>query len=361
MTSKPIQVTRGIRPSFFRFIFYALKIINSRIFTNSGRFEKMLEKKLQERFNIDHVVLMANGTLPIQALLARIPKNKVIITTPFSFIATTSTVLYSNLEPLFVDIDLDTLLPSPTELEALLMTNDVGAVLVTQIYGRTDGCEKLEEVCREFNIPLYFDASHSFDVLSKEGGSAYALGHASTASFHATKVFSTAEGGALFTNDASLAEFARNWKNFGIVNGNIVSIGINAKMSELSAAFGLSVLPRLERDYLRRRQLAKYYEKELQSKQLRIVKSPNYSYFPLILPSNELMMRAVAMLNQEGIFPRRYFHPSLDEALELLGIPSKNCANSRSIASRVICLPMGDDVKRRTAKTIVRIINETFD
>jgi dTDP-4-amino-4,6-dideoxygalactose transaminase len=284
---RPIQVTRSNKPSMFKYFFYSLQMFRSRQFTNSGKFEKKLETKLSLRFNCPHVILMANGTLPLIFLLSQLPKGSTVLTTPFSFIATTSSAMFSGLSVEYVDIDPITLMPSGGAVQDILESKAISAILITQVYGRNEGIREIEAIAKEFDVPFYVDASHSFDVYDDLGTSIYTVGDAATSSFHATKLFSTAEGGAIFTRSPEIARKAQIWKNFGFDNGGISSIGVNAKMSELSAIFGLASIGKVDREMARRKRLVKTYKNSIGIDKVEFVNSPNNSYFPVIFPSHE--------------------------------------------------------------------------
>ena len=354
---KPIQVTRSASPNFIRYLMYSTQMFRSRSFTNGGRFESKLEKSLSDRFDIPNVVLMSNGTMPILFLLSQLPRNSTVLTTPFSFVATTSSIFFSNLRVRYVDIDESTLLPSLKSVSDAVNANSIDAILLTQVYGKFDGLHEIQEFAKEKNIPLYIDASHSFDVFDDSGNSVFKMGDASTTSFHATKLLSTAEGGALFTSSDRVAQEARRWKTFGYESGQIVSVGINAKMSELSAIFGLASIDRVTNEILRRKKIANHYRNGILRDDLIFVNSPNCSYLPVIFPTREETNEVIANLNSKGIFPRRYFYPSLDLASAELGLSNDVCPVSRSVSERILCLPIGDDVKKKVRKTICELIS----
>jgi dTDP-4-amino-4,6-dideoxygalactose transaminase len=247
------------------------------------------------------------------------------------------------------------LLPSADAIEKSLGDGDITAVLLTQVFGLIPEYAKIQEICDKYRIPLFYDSSHSFGV-EFESKSAFGIGNAATASFHSTKVFSTIEGGAVVTNEKDIYEFAKAWRNFGIVNGEIAQQGINAKMHEFSAAFGLAVLPRIESEMKRRRNLQKKLREIVSADSRRVVDSPNASYFPVIFNSEEAMMAAKENLEAAGIFPRRYFFPSLDELAVQLGFSDQNCPASRAVSSSILCLPTGNNVN----SSVLRKIREVF-
>jgi dTDP-4-amino-4,6-dideoxygalactose transaminase len=218
----------------------------------------------------------------------------------------------------------------------------------------------INQLSRKYRIPFFFDASHSFGV-ENDGVSALSHGAASTISFHATKIFSTIEGGALITNSDELANKARSWRNFGIKEGKITNPGINGKMSEFHALFGIQSLKIVEREIKRRKSLLEKYKQLFDDSEIEVVDSPNASYAPIIFKSEQTLLKAEEVLIKNGITPRRYFFPSLD-TLDFLPLASEAiCSNSRDISKRILCLPIGKDVSDRVAKKIASLLLEEVD
>ena len=351
MRNKQIFITKPISPSKLRLFLYFSDILHSRIYTNDGKYLRKLESDLQKLWSVKHVVIMTNGTMPIISLLEMIGKNKKILTTPFSFVATTNAIIASGNKPVFVDIERDTLIPSPEAIDEALRAGDISCVLLTQVFGLVPDYRAIESICKTHGVPLFFDSSHSFGV-QVDSGSAYGIGNATTASFHSTKNFSTIEGGAIATNDSAIFNFAKSWRNFGFVNGEITRQGVNAKMHEFSAAFGLAVLPRMRREMTRRQKLFRSLKVVVESYPVTVIDSPNSSYFPVIFRTEENMMGVKKRLEEHAIFPRRYFYPSLDELAEKLNFEYQICPVSRSVANSILCLPMGSNVKRVTIQLV---------
>ena len=356
MADKKIYVTKPISPNKWRLLVYFADILKSRVYTNDGKYLKKLESSLRSLWSVDYVVVMSNGTLPIICLLESVGRGKKVLTTPFTFVATTNAVIASGNKPVYVDIEKDSLLPSPENIRKALQSGDIAAVLLTQVFGLVPDYKAIEEICFSFGVPLFFDSSHSFGV-EIESGSAYGIGNATTASFHATKNFSTIEGGAVATNDSTIYEFAKSWRNFGIVNGEITRQGVNAKMHEFSAAFGLAVLPRMKRELARRRRLSGKLQTILQKHAATVIQSPNASYFPVVFQSEEKMLEVKTRMEEINIFPRRYFYPSLDELNEQLDLESQPCPVSQSVARAILCLPMGSNVNKAALLRIERAFN----
>lgn len=354
MSNRKVFVTRPVSPRIWRLAFYFIDILQSRNYTNDGKYLKRLESKLQVLWKVKHVVIMSNGTLPIICLLESLGRGKRVLTTPFTFVATTNAIIASGNIPIFIDVNKDTLIPSTESIELELNRGGIAAVLLTQVFGLIPDYKRLQEICKNHNVPLFFDSSHSFGV-EVESGSAFGIGSATTASFHATKIFSTIEGGAVATNDSNLYEFAKAWRNFGIVNGEITGQGVNGKMHEFSAAFGLAVLPKMNSEILRRKILSAKLCKTVKSNKVRVISSPNASYFPVIFQSESEMFTIKDELERVGIFPRRYFFPSLDEVALPLGVENLYCPNSRSLADTVLCLPMGPNVDSKVIQNIEKV------
>jgi dTDP-4-amino-4,6-dideoxygalactose transaminase len=353
---KRINVTRAVRPSLLRTIYHFRKVIISRWYSNDGVYLKKFEKELNSRFNLKNTIIMTNGTLPLLALMNQYQPG-LIATTPFSFVATTSSILMAGHEPVFVDVDATTLQVRIDELEKILKKGSIRAMLFTHVYGRPENVIELEHLSLKYKVDLFFDASHCVGV-SYLGKSIFEYGKASTLSMHATKILSSGEGGAIFTKDDELANQLRAWRNFGIDQGEIVLAGVNAKMSEFSAVLGLESLRTYEREIHRRKLIVDKYHEKLADR-VTIIDSPNHSYFPILLKDQESTLRVVKTLTDENIFPRRYFFPSLNK---LPFIRNKvECLNSEDIASRVLCLPIGDDVTNQIAGKISSLILRAID
>ena len=356
MANKNVYVTKPITPSKWRLFLYFTDILKSRVYTNDGKYLRRLESSLKTLWAVKYVVIMSNGTLPIICLLEMLGRGKKVLTTPFTFVATTNAIIASGNSPIFVDIERDSLLPSPDAIRSSLEAGDISAVLLTQVFGLIPDYQEIELICQSFGVPLFFDSSHSFGVETEEG-SAYGLGNATTASFHATKNFSTVEGGAVVTDDPAIYEFAKSWRNFGIVNGEITRQGVNAKMHEFSAAFGLAVLPRMKSELARRRRLFAKIRNIVEIHPVIVIESPNASYFPVVFQSEEKMLKVKKRMEELNIFPRRYFYPSLDLLAEQLNLETQACPVSRSVADAILCLPMGSNVNRK----VLRRIERAFD
>ena len=354
-----IRVTKTYFPPRKIFESYVKRIWKNQWLTNNGELFEELSFKLKNFLGVQNIIPMTNGTLPIQIALKIIGNNGEIITSPFSYVATTSSIVWENCTPVFVDIDPEHLTIDETKIEAAI-TNNTKAILATHVYGNPCNVEYIEKIALKYNLKVIYDAAHCFGVKYK-GKSIFNFGNISTCSFHATKIFHTGEGGALFCNDSQLFHQLHYSHNFGH-NGpeNYHGLGINAKMSELQAAMGLSVLTYMDNVFKERKRVCDYYDSNLQFHKFTKIKlreytSWNFSYYPIIFDSEQLLLKALKELGEQNIFPRRYFYPSLEE---LPYIKSKQiCCIAKNIASRVICLPLYVTLKNQELNKIIKIIN----
>ena len=325
--------------------------------TNRGVLVKRLEQKLSEYLGIDQVIAMTNGTLPLQIAIKALDLSDEIITTPFSYVATTSIINWEGCKPVFVDIDPNTLTIDETRIEAAI-TRKTSAILATHVFGNPCNIEAIEAIAQKHSLKVIYDAAHGFGVNYK-GRSIFNYGHVSTCSFHATKVFQTGEGGAFFCNDVALHNKAFYLHNFGHKDKeSFQGQGINAKMSELQAAMGLAVMPYLEEGIKARAKLVEIYEYELSAYrtiQLRTGTEWNYSYFPVIFESEAALKKVQAALKQVQIFPRRYFYPSLNH---LPYVQNKSCPVSEQVAECVLCLPLYQELSSEKVLEICSIVKQ---
>lgn len=351
-----VFVTTSTRPNLPIFAWHAISVFASKQFTNYGPKVQLLEAKIKNLFKLKNVVLMNNGTTPLIFLMSELPKGSKVLTTPFSFVATSSSIRALGLEIVFADLDPNSSKVNLREVETALSTSKIAAMLFTHVYGSPSDIAGLELLSMKYKVPLYFDAAHAIGV-EVRGQSILNFGDANTISFHATKLLSCGEGGALITNSKEVADRARNWINFGIENGTITSLGINGKMSELQACLGLSTLPNLSKEMKRRSRLLKKYQDLLTDSPIVWLDSPNYSYFPALFPNKESLDAFIKITNREGIYPRKYFSPSLSELDFLNGQSVSGTPNSEDISARIVCLPSGRDVKSRVMNRVVAAAN----
>ncbi len=352
-----IYVTRPYLPDRKTLNKYIDSIYNSKYLTNSGPLVGELENKLKTYLRVKNVVVVANGSIALQLLYKSLELKGEVITTPFSFIATASTIKWLGLTPVFADVDGNSLNIDPNKIEAQITPN-TSAIVATHIFGNPCDIEKIESIAKKHNLKVIYDGAHSFGV-QNSGANIYSFGDATALSFHATKIFSTVEGGAIVTDNDNLAKKLRHMINFGINNqGDIVTLGINAKMNELEAAFGLSMLPDIDKIIAKRKIIYQIYTKELselveiQSFETDIQR--NYIYSPFIFNSADTVKLIIQALNRKGIYPKQYFFP----ALSSLDFLNKNHDNpiASSIAERILCLPSYYELNEDDIYSICNII-----
>ncbi|MBZ9652105.1 DegT/DnrJ/EryC1/StrS family aminotransferase [Psychroflexus montanilacus] len=353
-----INVTKTFFPPIEDYQKQVQRIWDNQWLTNNGELYKELSEKLQEYLGVNHIIPMTNGTLPIQIALNAFANGGEVITTPFSYVATTATIVWEKCTPVFVDIHPDYLTIDETKIEAAI-TDKTTAILATHVYGNPCAVEDIEAIAKKYHLKVIYDAAHCFGV-SYKGQSIFNYGDVSTCSFHATKLFHTGEGGALFCQDEPTKQEMWYRHNFGHDGPEKYhGLGLNAKMSELQAAMGLSVLPYMEQIMTERKRVCEYYEAHLDFSQLSKLKLRehtdwNYSYYPVIFKTEKELLNVKTRLEEENINPRRYFYPSLEE---LPYINSSHCPIAKDIASRVLCLPLYTTLKENDLKTIVILIN----
>ena len=327
--------------------------------TNRGKLVVSLESKLKDYLGSNVLIAMTNGTLPLQIALKAMNVVGEVITTPFSYIATASAIAWEGCEPVFVDIHPEYLTIDETKIEGAI-TKLTSAILVTHVFGNPCHLEAIQRIAEKHSLVVIYDAAHCFGVTYK-GKSIFNFGDISTCSFHATKLFHTGEGGAAFCNSQDIYNKVFYRHNFGH-NGpeHFYGLGINAKMSELQAAMGLAVLPHMDNIIQVRGSLIDQYMEELNFNSFRTMKLRegtvwNNSYFPIIFNSEDLLQKAITVLNENDIFPRRYFFPSLNTLSFLDG--KKAMPVSENVANRIICLPLYHSLNKEEVTLITQIIN----
>ena len=353
-----IQVTKTFLPPIEEYNKQLQRAWNKQWMTNRGELVLELEEKLKDFLAVSNILITNNGTIPLQIALKLLGKGGEIITTPFSYVATTSAIVWENCTPVFADIHPEYLSIDETKIEAAI-TSKTTAILVTHVFGNPCDVEAIETIAKKHNLKVIYDAAHCFGVTYKNQ-SIFNFGDVSTCSFHATKLFHTGEGGAMFAKDEELQHQLFYSHNFGH-NGPsaFYGVGINAKISELQAAMGLAVLPHFEFILEERKKVVEQYLEKLDFKSLKTIKIRpetvwNYSYFPIIFESETQLLKTQTSLNQMQIFPRRYFYPSLNQ---LEYVEASECPISESIASRVICLPLYAGLTVSELESIISIVN----
>lgn len=353
-----IPVTKSYVPSMIEYTSYLERAFNNGWLTNRGELVFELESRIKKEFGINGMIAMNNGTIPIQIALDIVGEGEVI-TTPFSYIATTSAILWQKLSPVFVDID-DSLTIDPSLIESKI-TDKTVAILGTHVFGNTCDITAIEKIASKHGIMVIYDAAHSFGV-SFKGQSIFNFGDISTCSFHATKVFHSGEGGAYFSNDERLLKLGYDKHNFGHEGKESFStIGINGKMSELNAAMGLTVLDNFDSILKERKVICDRYAEGLTNSDLKLLEIRdevdwNYSYFPVIFKSIEQREKVVKLLNENNIFPRRYFYPSLNKISPLPSEYKVECPLSEFVSDRIICLPLFIGLSNDDQDRIIEII-----
>lgn len=353
-----INVTKTFLPSIAAYQSYLNRAWEKVWLTNRGELTLELEHKIKETYHINNIIITNNGTIPLQIALKLLGNQGEIITTPFSYVATTSAIIWENCKPVFVDIHPEYLSIDESKIEAAI-TSKTTAILATHVFGNPCDVEAIEKIAKKHNLAVIYDAAHCFGVTYKNN-SIFNFGDVSTCSFHATKIFHTGEGGAMFCNDESLYHKLYYSHNFGH-NGplDFHGLGINAKISELQSAMGLAVFDHLEHIFKERKKVVDFYLNNLDFTALSTMKIRentlwNYSYFPVIFNSEEDLLQVQQKLNEAEIYPRRYFYPSLNTIDFVNG---DAMPISESIASRILCLPLYVGLTEEELQLIVTLIN----
>ena len=354
-----ITVTKTFLPPLEEYTSWVQKAWQNEWLTNRGELVKELEDKLKEYLSISNVLITNNGTIPLQIALKLLGKGGEIITTPFSYVATSAAIVWENCTPIFVDIHPEYLTIDETKIEAAI-TSKTSAILVTHVFGNPCNVDAIEAIAKKHHLKVIYDAAHCFGVEYKER-TIFDYGDVSTCSFHATKLFHTGEGGAIFSNDDDLNHKIFYSHNFGH-NGALefYGLGINAKISELQAAMGLSVLPYIDEILQERKKIIEHYENLLDFSKLGKLKIRestkwNYSYYPVIFESEDILLKIQKIMNENNIFPRRYFYPSLNTIEYAEG---QKMPISESISPRILCLPLYVGLEINDVTTICKLINE---
>lgn len=362
-----IYVTQPYLPPLEEFIPYLEKIWDSKILTNCGPMHQQFERALGEYLGVDHIALFANGTLALVTALQALRITGEVITTPYSFVATAHSLLWNGIKPVFVDIDPDTLNLDPRKIEAAI-TPQTTAIMPVHCYGNPCDVQAIQTIADNYNLRVIYDAAHAFGV-QDAGGSVLRHGDLSVISFHATKVFNTFEGGAIVCPDAKTKSHIDHLKNFGFVDDvTVVAPGINGKMSEVNAAFGLLQLQHVDKVLARRREIGQTYRSLLKDvRGIRCVelagqKVANYSYFPILIdPEYPLGRDALyAYLAENKIRCRRYFYPLISEFPMYRGLPSAAASNlpmASGIASRILCLPIYPNLSDAEVAAIAALVS----
>jgi dTDP-4-amino-4,6-dideoxygalactose transaminase len=353
-----IPVTKSFLPKIEDYTSYVKQAFDSEWLTNRGALAIKLEAGIMKYLEAPSMFLTNNGTIPLQIALKALGLNGQVITTPFTYVATSAAIVWENCTPVFVDIHPEYLTIDESKIESAI-TDRTTCILATHVFGNPCNVVEIDRIAQKYGLKVIYDAAHCFGV-KYLGKSIFSYGDVSTCSFHATKIFHTGEGGAVFCEQNDLFWKLYRSHNFGH-NGpyTFSGVGINGKISELQAAMGLAVLPYMELIISERKTLVELYDKildfsKLKKLTLRTSTLWNYSYYPVIFSTEELLLHTEARLNELDIYPRRYFYPSLNK---LTYLQESKMPISESISSRVLCLPLYVGLKEETVVEISNIVN----
>lgn len=354
-----IPVTKPFLPPQQVYQHYLDGIWKRQWLTNMGPLASDLEIRLKELLKLNHLLFVTNGTVAIQMAIKALDLRGEIITTPFSFVATTSSIVWENCKPVFVDIDENSLNIDAEKIEAAI-TDKTSAILATHVYGNPCNVTKIEEIAKKHHLNVIYDAAHAFGV-EIGGKSVFEYGDISTCSLHATKLYHSGEGGLVVTKDAELLKKLAYIRNFGF-NGpeNFAELGLNGKNSEFHAAMGLANLKYIDAIHQKRKELTERYDEKLKNLKARRPiwhkdSKNNFAYYPIVFESEELMLKCIEHLKLHEIFTRRYFYPSLATSLpyieEKFDLPV-----TEDISRRVLCLPLYYDLTFEEVDLICRLL-----
>lgn len=364
---KQITVTSPLIPDLDELNVLLKEIWDSKWITNNGRFHKQLEAELAKYLKVPYISLFTNGTLPLITALQALRITGEVITTPYSFVATTHSLWWNGIKPVFVDIDPDTCNLDPNKIEAAI-TPRTTAIMPVHCYGQPCDTKAIQDIADKYGLKVIYDAAHAFGV-EVNGESLLKAGDMSTLSFHATKVYNTIEGGALIVHDENTKKRIDYLKNFGFANEvTVVAPGINGKMDEVRSAYGLINLRHVDKAIEARKKAADIYRSELNAvKGLRFYNDTenvrhNYSYFPIFIDENEYGMSRDELyfkMKEQNVLGRRYFYPLISEFPTYRGLDSANSDNlpvATKIANSVICLPMHHDLSQNDIDRVLNIV-----
>jgi dTDP-4-amino-4,6-dideoxygalactose transaminase len=362
-----IYVTQPYLPPLGEFIPYLEKIWASKHLTNGGPFHQQLERELCEHLGVEHLALFTNGTIALVTALQALRVTGEVITTPYSFVATAHSLLWNGIKPIFVDVEPDTLNLDPAKIEAAI-TPQTTAILPVHVYGHPCRVAAIQKIADNYNLRVIYDAAHAFGV-RLAGASVLQHGDLSVLSFHATKVFTTCEGGAIVCPDAKTKQRIDHLKNFGFVDEvTVVAPGINGKMQEMSAALGLLQLLHIDRALARRKEIDARYRRGLSAlKGVRCLERPdessaNHAYFPILVEDEYPLSRDALYewLKSQGVHPRRYFYPLISEFPMYRGLPSAQRDNlpvAYAMANKILCLPIYPALENAHVDRVVDLVS----
>lgn len=364
--TKPIYVTQPFLPPLEEFLPYLEKIWDNKILTNGGPFHQQLESALCDYLGVEHIALFTNGTIALVTALQALRITGEVITTPYSFVATAHSLLWNGIRPVFVDVDRKTLNIDPAMIEAAI-TPQTTAIMPVHCYGQPCDVDAIQKIADNYNLRVIYDAAHAFGV-QRDGVSVLNHGDLSVLSFHATKVFNTFEGGAIICPDAKTKLRIDQLKNFGFVDETtVVAPGINGKMSELNAAFGLLQLKHIDGARARRKEIDLSYREQLADVDgIHCLNNAsemvsNHSYFPVLVHADYPLSRdgLYQKLKDAGIFARRYFYPLISDFPMYRSMPSarrENLPVAADASAKVLCLPIYPTLQREEQQRVIDII-----
>lgn len=367
MNNNLLTVTSPLLPPLEEFIPYLQKIWDNKWLTNNGEMHRELERQLAEYLGVQYISLFTNGTLPLITALQALEIEGEVITTPYSFVATTHSIWWNKLQPVFVDVEPETGNLDPRKIEAAI-TEKTTALMPVHVYGNPCDVDAIQKIADKHHLKVIYDAAHAFGV-KINGQSILNFGDISTLSFHATKTYTTVEGGALVCHSVEMKQKIDHLKNFGFAGEtSVVAPGINSKMDEIRAAFGLLNLKYIDGAIANRKRITELYRSKLQNVQgIRFLQdmngvTHNYSYFPIFVVSEQYGMSRddlYELLKTHNIYGRRYFYPlisSFEPYCEYVSARKENLPIASKLANEVICLPIYADLAEDDVNRVVDVI-----
>lgn len=358
-----INVTKTFAPPIEEYEEYLKAIWESSYFTNQGPLLLEFQQKIEKYLDVKDFHFVTNGTVALQVALRSLGLTEgEIITTPFSYVATTSAILWERCTPVYVDIETDTYNIDTSKIEAAI-TKNTKAILAVHVFGNPCDVETIEKIAQKYDLKVIYDAAHAFGVTYK-GRSLFDYGDISTVSFHSTKLFHTIEGGGLFVNDTTYSDTVELTKRFGHNGDSHILLGMNAKASEFQAAMGLCNLKYIDENISLRKSIYKQYNKLLSKNYFQLPATLhnteyNYAYYPIVFENEAKLLEAFGQLNNENIFPRRYFYPSLNKLAYISN--DQICPISEDISTRIACLPLYAGLKEEAVSRICSILNNIYE
>jgi len=351
-----IPVTKPYLPPLKEYLSYLETIWDKQWLTNQGPLATELEQELKKHLKVKNLQLVNNGTIALQIAIKALALSGEIITTPFSYVASTSSIVWENCQPIFVDIDPDTFCIDPDKIENAI-TNKTTAILAVHIFGNPCDVSTIGQIAKKHKLSIIYDAAHAFNV-RYEGQSILNFGDISTLSFHATKLYHTLEGGAIIAHTDSLAHRVSYMQNFGHKKPNdFYGLGINGKISEAHAAMGLCLLSKVEEIIAKRKSITAQYDQLLspaphKRQKISAKTTYNYAYYSVVFETEKQLLRVKTALNKQDIHPRRYFNPSLNT---LNYVRHTSCPIAEDIAKKILCLPVYYELESSTIEQIAQI------